>query len=761
MNKIIIGFTKGLQFVFCHLPFAICLLLFAFCTAPLTLKAKHIVGGEITYKYVSTTNNVVKLAFTMRIYRDCLGNGPQLDARALIGTFVTGGRQYGSTILVPVTMPIPKVDKPTYPCLVPPDVCVEVGLYEWTEDLPINTEGYTIEYQRCCRNETITNIYSPGDVGATYSVQITALSLQLANSSPTFKAFPPIIICVDKDINFDHSATDAEGDQIIYRFCQPQGGGGKTQGGAQNSCATAVPNPPCYPPGGPSVRFKVPTYSFDNPMGGSPQIKIDPNTGLITGVPNVQGQFVVGVCAEEYRNGKLLSVIQRDFQFNVAQCKGVIEGRVKSDTVIRKNYIISVCGIDSLKISNLSFDRKNVTSSYFSIQFGANSVQYNDWEPTVVFPDTGVFRGKFFINPGSTCNDTIDLTFNVFKAAHPNFSIKYDTCISGPISFTDHSVSLNGTITKWKWDFGDSTDFSYAVNPMHLYDLPGQKSPTLTVTDIKKCSKDTTLNFNWQPIPALIVIQPSAAAGCTPLKVFYSNLSKPIDSTYTVKWTFSDSTKYSDISPTKIYDKPGTFSAFLQITSPIGCYTSKNFPNIAKTRQGTVADFDYSPTKVTTFNNQVTFIDKSKEASQWYWYFNQNAFSPLQNPIYTFKDSGLQTVKLITSNASKCTDTIIKYIDVVPFVSYYLPNAFTPNNDNKNDIFKGAGIWEGLEGFKMTIWNRWGERIYITDNPNSGWNGKKNNSGEDEPQGVYLCVVNYFTPRGEFKEIRGYTTLIR
>ena len=97
----------------------------------------------------------------------------------------------------------------------------------------------------------------------------------------------------------------------------------------------------------------------------------------------------------------------------------------------------------------------------------------------------------------------------------------------------------------------------------------------------------------------------------------------------------------------------------------------------------------------------------------------------------------------------------------MPFVSYYLPNAFTPNNDNKNDNFKGTGILEGIQSFKLSIWNRWGERIYVTDNPNLGWNGKKNNTGEDSPQGVYLCVVNYLTPRGEYKEIRSYATLIR
>lgn len=731
------------------------------------LNAKHIVGGEITYRYVSTAGNIVTLAFTMHVYRDCnSAGGAPFDAVAVIGIFEKGNSKIKNKILVPLKNSV-SVTPPNYPCLIPPAVCVEEGLYEWQSNLTITSDSvsYVVEYQRCCRNSTITNINTPGQVGATYSVEITALALQLKNSSPVFKAFPPTIVCGDLNLKFDHSANDVENDQIVYRFCSPIGGGGSM---TQSDCAGTTPNPPCYPPGGIEISFKTPDYSFDAPLGGNPIVKIDPNTGLITGKPMVQGQFVVGVCADEYRDGKLLSALRRDFQFNVADCKPKISAVVKADTVINKNYIISTCGAKALTISNLSFERTNVKESFFDVQLGANDVKFTDWEPAITFPDTGVYKGKFYINPGTDCADTIDLTFNVFSSAKSNFNFAYDTCVAGAVAFTDKSFSSNGKIQKWTWDFGDGSTNSSAsssINLKHIYKTPGAKSVNLRVVDNRLCAKDTTLGFIWQPAPATIIIEPTAFNGCTPLSVLYNNLSSPIDSTYKIVWSFSDSTASDKINPTKIFDKPGDYNVTIKITSPIGCSVSKNFPNIAKVRPGAKADFDFSPTHVTSLNSTVNFIDKSTNASVWYWYFNHKGYAQTRNPTYSFRDTGLQQVKLITANIYNCTDTVIKYLDVEPIVTYYLPTAFTPNNDNRNDFYKGVGITDGLEGFKMTIWNRWGEQIYMTENLQDGWNGKKNNgvdaSGDDAPQGVYLCIVNYITPRGQPHEIRTYVTLIR
>ena len=61
----------------------------------------------------------------------------------------------------------------------------------------------------------------------------------------------------------------------------------------------------------------------------------------------------------------------------------------------------------------------------------------------------------------------------------------------------------------------------------------------------------------------------------------------------------------------------------------------------------------------------------------------------------------------------------------------------------------------------MQIWNRWGEKIYEGNNPNIGWDGKKQSNGDIAPAGVYIYTVEYSPPRGEPQKEKGHVTLIR
>ena len=90
----------------------------------------------------------------------------------------------------------------------------------------------------------------------------------------------------------------------------------------------------------------------------------------------------------------------------------------------------------------------------------------------------------------------------------------------------------------------------------------------------------------------------------------------------------------------------------------------------------------------------------------WFWNFDNEGFAIEPNPVFTFPDTGIQVVQQVVTHESGCQDSLTLLIDVVPQVTYHLPNAFTPNSDNVNDGFRGFGFFEGIENFNLRIWNR-------------------------------------------------------
>lgn len=291
------------------------------------LEAAHIIGGDVTYECVSsnaanqtTTFNIV---FTM--YRDAAGGGAPFDNPARFGLFSTSDDinwQFEES-LQQVPESIEDIDF-TDPCIsFPPDLAVEKGVYRFQITLPWNGRTFKLAYQRCCRNNTIINIVNPGETGAVFSIDFLPESIRNCNSSPVFNSFPPFVICINQEIKYESFAIDADGDSLVYELCNPFTAGGTdgaTTPGDPNDCTGVTPNPAiCLPPFD-LVEYLLPTFSFDNPLGGNTNVNIDPVTGLLNGIPDALGQYVIGVCINEYRDGVLISKVRRDFQFNVANC---------------------------------------------------------------------------------------------------------------------------------------------------------------------------------------------------------------------------------------------------------------------------------------------------------------------------------------------------------------------------------------------------------------------------------------------------------
>ncbi|MEL0026253.1 MAG: hypothetical protein VW775_04205, partial [Schleiferiaceae bacterium] len=260
--------------------------------------AAHLVGGEISYKCVSSAASGNTYQIKLVLYRDCNSSGAAFDQFAPIAIY--GGPNQNTLVTTlsvarGLIVGIPAVV--ANPCLqTPPNVCTEKTSYTTNTTLPVATHGYTIVYQRCCRNNTITNVANSGTWGNSYFIRIPPQD-SICNSSAAFNNDPPIVMCKDDSLYVDFSAQELDGDSVFYSFCQPLHGGGQSN---------PAPSPPSAPPFTP-VPMVFP-YSMSAPMPASPSLSIDPNTGILTGTPSGTGQFVFAICAEEYdSNGVLLS----------------------------------------------------------------------------------------------------------------------------------------------------------------------------------------------------------------------------------------------------------------------------------------------------------------------------------------------------------------------------------------------------------------------------------------------------------------------
>ncbi len=733
------------------------------------IEAAHIVGGQLVYecKDADISDGSVDFDFECTVYRDQFSDGAVFDVEIGFGIYALDGHGtwvHMDTKVVGLSQEdvevVPFDD--TNPCVeIPSGVGVEKAIYRFDLSLEVTNQTYMIAYQRCCRNGTITNIVDPGDTGAAIHVTISPEAQQFCNSTPAFDNFPPIFICQDQELMVSQSAVDQDGDVLKYRFCAPLTAGGTAGSDPDDpipptACVGVTPSPENCPPPFQEVVFALP-YTSDDPLNG---LVIDPNTGLITGVPQMVGQYVVGICVEEYRGGVLIGQIVRDFQFNVVECSPNIIVNIESDSLLGpKSFLFDLCGETEKQFVNTSIGGDKIVSYEWVMDLNGVPDTVTDQDAFYAFPGLGTYFGTLVLNQGTECADTAMIQVNVYPETTADFIYTFDTCVAGPIPFTNLSTTLSSQIVSNNWDFGEGT--STEVNPVFEFLTPGDKDVVLTIEDINGCVEVSEQVLPYYPVPETLVTVPSSFVGCNPANVTFDNLSVPIDSTYITTWDFGDGSFGSELSPIHLYDSEGIYTVSLDVVSPIGCTTERTFPNLITIKASPTADFDCTPEEFNSLENEIFLFDKSTDAERLQWIIPGVGVSEEVNPMFSLPDTGIFEINLVAIHMSGCPDTMTKLIDVIPLDNLYFPNAFTPNNDGKNDEFKGVGLIEGLSDFELRVWNRWGESIFASNDVYVGWNGQDNNTGQQSPTGSYIYSYSYTSGRGEKRQGEGKILLLR
>lgn len=650
-------------------------LLFIACTLVFcqNIFATHLVGGEMTYIHVSGNTYQV----TLTVYRDNFNGNAPFDIPAMVLLYDDNGNyisahQFSLNNPTQANQLIP--NPYPNPCqTVPPNVEIQKGVYTQNITVPNAYMGYHLIYSRCCRNGAlINNLLNPQDQGFTATAHIPPTATY-QNNSPSYDLPPPIYICLGNQISNDQSGTDLDGDSLYYKVCTPYQG--------------LTPDDPAIAPGGsPPANFGPPfediiwqaPYNELNQLGGTP-LSIDPNTGLLSGIPNALGSFVVGICIEEYRNGMLLGTTLRDFQYTVTDCNipaATIPtvGSVPVEEVPGTSGLpptATILGIYEKNCDNLNVRFENqstlpggatatASSASFYWNFGDGTTS-TAFEPTHAFADTGTYVVTMAITIGSgaqSCSDTSYYVVYVYPVFEPIFTGD-NTCANQSATFFDVSTTaVYDQTAQWEWNFGDGSPTSLVQNPTHQYANPGTYQVIMFARTQKGCTKLDTNQITIYDVPNPNFAPPNPiCAGDTAF--FTSTSSIANGSINSVVWGLNLGATSTNNSASNFYPNAGTFAIELMAISDNGCKDSIS-------RNLTV-----NPLPITNTSGNDTICTNSSVqvwangGTNYAWtpasfFNNANISNPIVSPTVT------QYFYVEVSDANNCSSTDSLFIGLKP-----------------------------------------------------------------------------------------------
>lgn len=703
----------------------------------------HLVGGDFSYVHLGGDQYEI----TLTVYRDCSpanSNGTYFDDNVAIGMWNgSGDLSFDDVILVPLlnanVSEVPVVMG--NPCgTPPPELCIDRAVYTTVLTLPSNAYGWDLVYQRCCRNPTIVNLDNFGGVenaGMTLQVHIPGTDVTTeSNSSPEFQELPPVAMCTDLPFVWNHAALDPDGDELVYSLCAPQQGG---------DAGNATPNPPAAPPYV-DVPY-LPGFSWDNPMTADPQLAIDPVTGQLTCTPTASGQYAIGICVDEFRDGVFLSRVVRDFQFNVTLCEPT-EFVLEADAVP-----FASAGIEVLVPYEAAVGLPDILTypngeSFPMADWLANNDISIDVDGTSMVVDAVVMEGcndaRFTIERPESESAQLDTTFLTLTGT-ANEGLDYDQYFSQVVMLADSSSS---TIELGLIDDGFEEGVEHLVIECEYVNACDQVSTTLANVVIV------------DPVP--IEATPSAL-GCInsngTQSLGYDNITGYGPFVYTWDerpWNnagedSNDWTVQFD-SLFNMVDADGQLPPSTLVDLVIRDQCGKSITHTLEVLHPVAFDDDLCPLEVIEFPMHNDGIPVSDVLYGGVSILNTNesgmpllAHAVAQNDHWRLTDlealdtpvSWGETLTLIDT-CGFSTESLIRVRDC------QIPNVFTPDNATGNNVFRIRGL-TGMMGSQLLIFNRYGVEVWQDetlqdDEPELVWDGRYMN-GDEVPDGHYQWVL--------------------
>lgn len=390
---------------------------------------------------------------------------------------------------------------------------------------------------------------------------------------------------------------------------------------------------------------------------------------------------------------------------------------------------------------------ENGTATVSATLTGVNTAIYH-WMHTTdlngsqqVSPQTQTTYSVFGENENGCMSDTVSIVVTLFNPLSGNSSPTATICPGYP---TTIGVSgITGGIAPYAivWSSGETgvgTSMNISANP------PQTQIYTVTITDVCESTPlILTTEVIVSPLPVPSFTAPIVEM-CEPA-VFVLNSTTDPNTVQSNSWFISDGQFYSNQETITTESMPaGTYSVQLVVISPEGCIDSVTYQNYLTVHPLPVADFNWNPNPIRMFNTEVHFGNLSTNASSYEWIFEAGDIltSYEEEPKVVFPEgiTGEYDVTLIAISAFGCRDTLSKVVTILPEVLLFVPNTFTPDGDEYNNQWNLHIEGIDIYNFTVEIYNRWGQRIWESQDPSVGWDGVYN--GNMVQNGTYTWIIS-------------------
>jgi len=399
----------------------------------------------------------------------------------------------------------------------------------------------------------------------------------------------------------------------------------------------------------------------------------------------------------------------------------------------------------------------NSTSTIFATFTGGTPVVTANWDnglvgngPHIITPTGNTIYTVTVVDAiGCTVSDSIwVLLFDVISPAiiTSNAILKDSICPGDSVVLTTLSpTGGSGVGYNYSWYNGNNVLVDTGLTTTVFPAYSGEIFSVVVGDDCTTPLQTVTLPIYWAP-----VLQPSYTTdttnGCFPIAI---NLTNTTPNSYLIaqsNWDFGDGTNVNFNNPTILhnYNSPGCYDVTLTITSIYGCVTDTIMPNMQICAYPYPrADFSINPQPADYLNTEITFTNESYNSlvNDWIFSFGTPATSTETNPVVIFPPDvpGVYPTQLIVTNQFGCKDSITMDVIIDGIYLFYVPNAFTPDGDGVNEIFRPYGEGIDFSQYTMEIFDRWGELVFSTDNAERGWDGTY--KGKTLSVGTYVWKI--------------------